>query len=110
MPMAVSVSIAARSKDFDEPMSILPISGAKCKAERSRRLHYGARPSGRQIARARSIPLPVASARPVPLLCPFHQFGTYRVPFPITQHGEQVCVLFDGKSLEASLPDVAAAM
>src|SRR6266404_8015667 len=54
--------------------------------------------------------LPVASTRPSPLFRPFGQLGPHWVAFDIAQHGEQVLVLLNGKSLESSLPDVSASM
>ena len=48
--------------------------------------------------------------RPRPVLGAFHQPGTQRIAFDVTQHGQEVVVLLDGEGAKASLVDMAAAV
>ena len=42
-----------------------------------------------------------------PVFCPLAQTGSQRIPLDISQHGQQVLILLNGKRLESSLVEVA---
>ncbi len=55
-------------------------------------------PIGRSLQR----PLPADHARPGPIFRPLHQAGPQRISFDVTQHRQQMLVVFDRKCLESA--------
>ncbi|MEW6248330.1 MAG: hypothetical protein AB1555_16700 [Nitrospirota bacterium] len=86
-------------------------TAAECVQLRFReRLRQPALPVGGQRDRAGIQQRGGMQTGPGPVLDALHQSRAHGVPEYIAEHGEEMCVLLDRETLEAALPDMAAAV